>query len=197
VQGLRHGWYKIIQSLVRVLSDGPNVKRLVDRIIDQSGTNAQASEQQCTGQWAVGLIQCHWCMWFLSLFSCGTFQNLREVVYETQVLCQTCLPRKRPFFIRRGENYLIRYFMLLAIGAYMSQEVAHAFTRLTFQQWLADRPEVTNILAQMQFPEEPPAAAASLRLAVSSARRTGSMGGSSGMASPMAAALNAKAAQAK
>jgi protein-tyrosine phosphatase len=39
VQGLRHGWYKVIQSLVRVLTDGPTIKRQVDRVIDQSEMN--------------------------------------------------------------------------------------------------------------------------------------------------------------
>lgn len=33
--GRKHGWYKVIQSLVRVLPDGPNIKRQVDRVIDQ------------------------------------------------------------------------------------------------------------------------------------------------------------------
>ena len=34
--GLKHGWFKLIQSLVRVLPDGPNIKKQVDRVIDQS-----------------------------------------------------------------------------------------------------------------------------------------------------------------
>ena len=91
---------------------------------------------------------------FSPVFSCGVFQNLREVVYETQVLCQTCLPRKKPFFVRRGVNYLIRYFMLICIGAYMSAEVSFDFERRTFQQWLDERPEVQHILSTLQYPEQ-------------------------------------------
>jgi hypothetical protein len=40
--GLRHGWYKVIQSLVRVINDGPYIKKLVDRVIDQSVDVAQS-----------------------------------------------------------------------------------------------------------------------------------------------------------
>ncbi len=44
VQGRKHGWYRVIQSLVRVLPDGPNVKRVVDRVIDQCA----AQHASCT-----------------------------------------------------------------------------------------------------------------------------------------------------
>ena len=94
---------------------------------------------------------------FLFLFlllSCGTFQNLREAVWDTQVLALTCLPRKKAFFVRRGTNYLIRYFMLILINAYMTQELEHDFKRLTFAEWLDARPEVSNILQGLQYPEE-------------------------------------------
>jgi len=88
------------------------------------------------------------------LFSCGTFQNLREVVWETQVLVLAALPRKKPFFIRRGTNYLIRYFFLLLINAYLCSEVKYDFKRVTFEQWLAQRPEIGNILAdKLTYPE--------------------------------------------
>jgi len=122
VNSLKHGWYKVIQSLVRVLPDGPSTKKQVDRVIDH----------------------------------CGTFQNLRSVVYDTQVLALSCLPRKKPFFVHRGRNYLIRYFFLILINAYMRSEVAHDFKRISFQAWLDDRPETMNILSGLQFPEEPP-----------------------------------------
>jgi hypothetical protein len=94
------------------------------------------------------------------VLSCGTFQNLREAIYETQLLALTCLPRKKPFFVRRGTNYLIRYFFLLLINAYMISEVTCDFTRITFAEWLESRPELQNILNQLQFPEEekPPSA---------------------------------------
>lgn len=92
---------------------------------------------------------------FLS-FSCGTFQNLREVIWETQLLAFTCLPRKKSFFVRRGTNYLTRYFMLILINAYMTSEVKVNFQRVSFAEWLAERPEIPNILATLQYPEELP-----------------------------------------
>jgi hypothetical protein len=118
--GRKHGWYKVIQSLVRLIQDGPQIKRQTDRVIDHS----------------------------------GTFQNLREAIYETQELALTCLPRKKPFFVRRGLNYLIRYFYLILINAYMSQEVAYNFERMSFADWLAKRQELTNLLNSVTFPEE-------------------------------------------
>lgn len=87
--------------------------------------------------------------------------------------------------------------MLLAIGAYMSAEVSSDFQRISFTQWLAERPEVTHILSQLQYPEQMIVEAATpLRLSVSLAqRRTASA------TSPMQAAtvnlLAAKAAPAK
>lgn len=166
--GLKHGWYKVIQSLVRVLVDGPNVKKQVDRVIDH----------------------------------CGVFQNLREVVYETQLLCLTCLPRKKPFFVRRGTNYLIRYFMLICIGAYMSAEVGFDFSRRTFQQWLDERPEVQHILSTLQYPEtmesaaprKPPTGGAAATGRRTTSTITGAAGGS--ILSPNAIAQLQQMAQA-
>ncbi len=74
--------------------------------------------------------------------------------------------------------------MLIAIGAYMSAEVPFDFQRLSFQQWLANRPEVQHILSSIQYPESmivEPATPARLTATISQ-RRTGSMGG---IVSPM------------
>jgi hypothetical protein len=43
--------------------------------------------------------------------------------------------------------------MLLLIGAYFRQEVSYDFARVSFQQWLAARPEIAHILANVQYPE--------------------------------------------
>jgi hypothetical protein len=71
---------------------------------------------------------------------CGAMQNLREIVYDTQVNALSCLPRKRPFFVRRGTNYLIRYFMLTNF-------------QCSFVDWLNRRKELVKILENVTFPE--------------------------------------------
>jgi len=83
-------------------------------------------------------------------------QNLREVVYDTQVLAMTCLPRKRDFFIRRGSNYLIRYFFLILINAYLQEELCHNYKRVSFTNWLEQRSELLNLLRNISFPEIKP-----------------------------------------
>ena len=59
-------------------------------------------------------------------------------------MCQTCLPRKKPFFVRRGTTYLVRYFTLILISAYMFQQVGNDFAQ-TYTEWMAERPEYANI----------------------------------------------------
>lgn len=114
---LRAGWFKVIQSLVRVLPNGLAVKAEVDRVIDQ----------------------------------CSAMQNLRTVCYDLAVTALTCLPRKRAGFIRRGSNYLIRYFILIVINAYLNQERQRDY-RTLFVEWLNQRQEIINLLQRVDFP---------------------------------------------
>ncbi len=53
----------------------------------------------------------------------------------------------------RGLNYLIRYFMLIVINAYMVEEVKANFQR-PFSTWLNDHPEITKLLENVQYPEK-------------------------------------------
>ena len=123
---LSKGWYRLIQSLARVLPDGPNLKHKVDAVIDH----------------------------------CAAFQNLRSVIYQTQQAALEALPRKQHAFVHRGTNYLIRYFYLIVIGAYMqhiftqTDAVKSATLPTSFREWLARRPEITNLLeTSVIFPE--------------------------------------------
>lgn len=104
------------------------------------------------------------------------------------MLCLTCLPRKKPFFVRRGTTYLVRYFTLILISAYMMQQVQHDFAQ-SYTEWLAERPEFSNILATLSFPEQ----LETQRKPIAAARRSTA---SSGLLSPMlaAATLNERAA---
>ena len=122
---LTKGWYRIIQSLARVLPDGPKLKYQVDSVIDH----------------------------------CAAFQNLRIVIYQQQQACLDALPRKKHTFIHRGTNYLIRYFYLIVIGAYLSHlfnhcDMSNTTLPITFREYLAKRPEITNLLENsVVFPE--------------------------------------------
>ena len=51
-------------------------------------------------------------------------------------------------------NYLIRYFMLICIGAYMAAEAPTDFQQRTFQQWMDERPEISKQLAGLVYPEQ-------------------------------------------
>lgn len=83
------------------------------------------------------------CLLFLSSFQ----------VYQQQELATTGLPRKRAGFVRRGVMYLIRYFYLIVINAYLRDEVSKDFKK-SFQTWLAERPELLRLIDNLQFPEE-------------------------------------------
>jgi len=83
---------------------------------------------------------------------CGAMQNLREVVFEMQVLAEQALPRNKPRFIGKGKNFLIRYFFLISICAYL-MECKHDNYRTKFSHWMRSRPEIVNILDGMKFPQ--------------------------------------------
>eukprot|EP00808_Paulinella_micropora_P002101 g43622.t1 len=117
-RSLKAGWFKIIQSLVRLLDEGLQRKKEVDAIID----------------------------------CCSDMQNLREVVYETQVLAQDALPRKRPAIIFKGKNFLIRYFYLIVVSAYLHGQAAEDFKQ-SFVDWLSLRPEIKNLEDDVRYPE--------------------------------------------
>jgi hypothetical protein len=72
-------------------------------------------------------------------------QNLRQAVYDVQVMALTALPRRRPGFIARGKLYLQRYFYLIVLNSYLRQ--AAPKLEQPFEQWLGERPEITNLLA--------------------------------------------------
>jgi len=119
IRALKSGWYQVIRKLVRLLgTNGKDVKKQVDRVIDHT----------------------------------GIMQNLREAVYQMQELALGALERKRDFFVRRGVNYLIRYFYLITINAYLHEQVSSNFTQ-HFSQWLKERPEIPKILEHVAFPE--------------------------------------------
>ena len=86
---------------------------------------------------------------------CGAMQNLRSVVFELQQQTLTCLPKKRPFFARRGTNYLVRYAFLILIAAYIRDEVRGAGEdkRKPFVVWLNERAEIMSLLKKVTFPQ--------------------------------------------
>lgn len=65
----------------------------------------------------------------------SAMQNLREVVYDMQALADKALERKRSYFVKKGQNFLVRYFYLICINAYLRQHVADDFS-VPFSQWL-------------------------------------------------------------
>ena len=49
-------------------------------------------------------------------------------------------------------NYLIRYFYLICINAYLRENVKTNF-HTSFTHWLKQRPEITHLLENVQYPE--------------------------------------------
>ncbi len=83
---------------------------------------------------------------------CAAMQNLREVVLQTQLLAESALPRKKPYFVKKGQNFLIRYFYLICINAYIRSNHQDKF-KTPFVEWLRDRKEILNILSSIEFPQ--------------------------------------------
>ena len=86
---------------------------------------------------------------------CGAMQNLRSVILDIQLSAMTCLPKKRSFFVRRGSNYLIRYFFLICINAYLAEqgERPEGYAAKPFVTWLNERPEILSLLKKVEFPQ--------------------------------------------
>ena len=87
---------------------------------------------------------------------CGAMQNLRSAIVDVQVSAMTCLPKKTAFFVRRGTNYLIRYFFLITINAYLQEvggEGEGGYERKAFVTWLNERPEMFSLLKKIEFPQ--------------------------------------------
>ena len=86
---------------------------------------------------------------------CSAMQNLRSVIVDLQVSAMTCLPKKRPFFVRRGTNYLLRYAVLIIINAYLTEvgESEGGYEGKAFVSWLNERPEIMSLLRKVEFPQ--------------------------------------------
>jgi hypothetical protein len=49
----------------------------------------------------------------------------------------------------------VRYFYLVTINAYLREELARNYTK-PFNVWLKERPEISRILDNIQYPEAVP-----------------------------------------
>ena len=86
---------------------------------------------------------------------CSAMQNLRSVILDVQLSALTCLPKKRPFFVRRGTNYLLRYAVLIIINAYLTEvgDSEGGYGGKAFVVWLNERPEIMSLLKKVEFPQ--------------------------------------------
>ncbi|CAA7030575.1 unnamed protein product [Microthlaspi erraticum] len=80
---------------------------------------------------------------------CSALQNIREAVLQYRKVFnqQHVEPRVRSAALKRGAEYLERYFRLIAFAAYLGSETLDEFfvkgeSKMTFKNWLHQRPEV-------------------------------------------------------
>ncbi|KAK6941169.1 hypothetical protein RJ641_030700 [Dillenia turbinata] len=80
---------------------------------------------------------------------CSALQNIRQAVLEYRKVFnqQHVEPRVRRVALKRGAEYLERYFQLIAFAAYLGSEAFDGFcgqgdSQMTFKNWLHQRPEV-------------------------------------------------------
>lgn len=80
---------------------------------------------------------------------CSALQNIREAVLQYRKVFnqQHVEPRVRSAALKRGAEYLERYFRLIAFAAYLGSETLDDFfvkggSKVTFKNWLHQRPEV-------------------------------------------------------
>ncbi|XP_010523868.1 PREDICTED: paladin-like isoform X2 [Tarenaya hassleriana] len=80
---------------------------------------------------------------------CSALQNIREAVLQYRKVFnqQHVEPRVRSAALKRGAEYLERYFRLIAFSAYLGSEAFDGFcgqgeSKVTFKNWLHQRPEV-------------------------------------------------------
>lgn len=80
---------------------------------------------------------------------CSALQNIREAVLQYRKVFnqQHVEPRVRSAALKRGAEYLERYFRLIAFAAYLGSETLDDFfakggSKVTFKNWLNQRPEV-------------------------------------------------------
>lgn len=80
---------------------------------------------------------------------CSALQNIREAVLQYRKVFnqQHVEPRVRSAALKRGAEYLERYFRLIAFAAYLGSKAFDGFfvegdSKVTFKNWLHQRPEV-------------------------------------------------------
>ncbi|CAN8267845.1 unnamed protein product [Cochlearia groenlandica] len=80
---------------------------------------------------------------------CSALQNIREAVLQYRKVFnqQHVEPRVRSGALKRGAEYLERYFRLIAFAAYLGSETFDGFfvkgeSKVSFKNWLHQRPEV-------------------------------------------------------
>ncbi|THU84968.1 hypothetical protein K435DRAFT_783557 [Dendrothele bispora CBS 962.96] len=118
-EAYRQGEYKTILQLVGVLSHGKVAKRLTDKAID--------------------LMQ--------------DVQNLRKAIYDYKLKVDACeRDSKKEIQLRNlTVNYLYRYGTLIVFANYlieMRERVAKGQSEVSFQKWLEEHREITNILGR-------------------------------------------------
>mmetsp|Transcript_46161 Transcript_46161/g.75319 ORF Transcript_46161/g.75319 Transcript_46161/m.75319 type:complete len:514 (+) Transcript_46161:137-1678(+) len=83
--------------------------------------------------------------------ACFHMQNLRTAIEECKVEAEKSAGgegRPASFWIHRGINYLERYFMLIAVSAYLTRavEAGEKFSSKPFSAWMAENPRIREIL---------------------------------------------------
>lgn len=80
---------------------------------------------------------------------CSALQNIRQAVLQYRKLFnqQQIEPRERRVALKRGAEYLERYFRLIAFAAYLGSDASDGFceqgeARMTFKKWLHQSPEI-------------------------------------------------------
>lgn len=116
------GNFKIIKNLIRVLPKGPRIKQETDRVIDL----------------------------------CSTMQNLRLAISEMKQRSESAVTATmRSQNHERAIDYLTRYFYLIAFNAFLWDwqgiGADSALAPNSFQSWIEDRPEITNLLKKVDL----------------------------------------------
>ena len=91
-----------------------------------------------------------------STCACPPCRTSAPCILDVQLSAMTCLPKKSPFFVTRGTNYLIRYFFLILINAYLKdvgEDGEGGYERKAFVLWLNERPEMLSLLKKIDFPQ--------------------------------------------
>ncbi|XP_013397677.1 paladin [Lingula anatina] len=132
------GNFKIVSKLIRILPNGPQIKREVDFVLDQCSETMTPM-----------------------------YYHLRELIFSTYNKTRAAkTPSEAVSLKRLSLDYLERYVYLIIFNAYLHAEKASEW-KYTFSAWMQEvgpRTGLYNILDSLGFPEfEPPSRFSTMR----------------------------------